>query len=48
VLNDGVFFAATRLYGLTFKERPDLPVYTPTVRDLRGASRPTARRSRSS
>lgn len=32
VLTDGVFFAATRLYGLTFKERKDLPVYEPTVR----------------
>ena len=27
VLNDGVFFAATRLYGITFKERKDIPVY---------------------
>lgn len=32
VLVDGVFFAATKLYGLTFKERHDLPVYEPTVR----------------
>jgi peptidyl-dipeptidase Dcp len=32
VLQDGVFFAAGRLYGLTFKERRDLPVYEPTVR----------------
>ena len=32
VLNDGVFFAANRLYGLTFKERKDLPVYQPDVR----------------
>jgi peptidyl-dipeptidase Dcp len=32
VLVDGVFFAATKLYGLTFKERNDLPVYEPTVR----------------
>jgi len=32
VLFDGVFFAATRLYGITFKERHDLPVYEPTVR----------------
>ena len=32
VLFDGVFFAATRLYGITFKERPDLPVYQPDVR----------------
>jgi peptidyl-dipeptidase Dcp len=29
---DGVFFAAGKLYGLTFKERHDLPVYEPTVR----------------
>ncbi len=32
VLHDGVFFAASRLYGLTFKERHDLPVYQPDVR----------------
>jgi peptidyl-dipeptidase Dcp len=32
VLRDGVFFAANRLYGLTFKERHDLPVYQPDVR----------------
>jgi peptidyl-dipeptidase Dcp len=32
VLQDGVFFAANRLYGLTFKERRDLPVYRPEVR----------------
>ena len=32
VLIDGVFFAAGRLYGLSFKERKDLPVYEPTVR----------------
>lgn len=32
VLNDGVFFAATQLYGITFKERHDLPVYHPDVR----------------
>jgi peptidyl-dipeptidase Dcp len=32
VLKDGVFFAANRLYGLTFKERHDLPVYNPDVR----------------
>jgi peptidyl-dipeptidase Dcp len=29
VLTDGVFFAATRLYGVTFHERHDLPVYQP-------------------
>src|SRR5207248_5992922 len=32
VLADGVFFAAGKLYGLTFKERHDLPVYHPDVR----------------
>jgi peptidyl-dipeptidase Dcp len=32
VLEDGVFFAANRLYGLTFKERKDIPVYQPDVR----------------
>ena len=32
VLHDGVFYAANRLYGLTFKLRTDLPVYQPDVR----------------
>ena len=32
VLRDGVFFAANKLYGITFKERHDLPVYNPDVR----------------
>ena len=32
VLQDGVFYAANQLYGLTFKERKDLPVYDPDVR----------------
>jgi len=32
VLRDGVFFAANKLYGITFKERKDLPVYHPDVR----------------
>ena len=32
VIEQGVFFAANRLYGLTFKERTDLPVYHPDVR----------------
>lgn len=32
VLQDGVFHAASRLYGLTFRERPDLPGYHPDVR----------------
>jgi peptidyl-dipeptidase Dcp len=31
VLEDGVFYAANRLYGLTFKQRSDLPVYDPSV-----------------
>ena len=31
VLEDGVFFAANKLYGLTFKKRTDLPVYHPDV-----------------
>jgi len=29
VLRDGVFFAATKLYGITFRPRPDLPKYHP-------------------
>jgi len=32
VLEDGVFYAATQLYGLTFKERHDIPVYQKDVR----------------
>ncbi|MES2758854.1 MAG: M3 family metallopeptidase [Pseudomonadota bacterium] len=32
VLTNGVFFAAGKLYGLSFKERKDLPVYDPDVR----------------
>ena len=32
VLENGVFFAANRLYGLSFEERPELPVYHPDVR----------------
>jgi peptidyl-dipeptidase Dcp len=32
VLKNGVFYAAHELYGLTFKERKDLPVYQPDVR----------------
>lgn len=32
VLINGVFHAAERLYGLTFKERPDLPTYHADVR----------------
>lgn len=32
VLENGVFYAANQLYGLTFKERHDIPVYEPDVR----------------
>jgi peptidyl-dipeptidase Dcp len=32
VLHDGVFFAATKLFGITFKERPDLVTYHPEAR----------------
>jgi peptidyl-dipeptidase Dcp len=32
VLEDGVFYAAHELYGITFKERKDIPVYQPDVR----------------
>jgi peptidyl-dipeptidase Dcp len=32
VLQDGVFYAANRMYGITFNPRPDLPVYHPDVR----------------
>jgi len=32
VLVNGVFYAAEKVYGLTFKLRPDLPVYHPDVR----------------
>ncbi len=32
VMHNGVFYAANKLYGLTFKERHDLPVYNPDVR----------------
>jgi peptidyl-dipeptidase Dcp len=32
VLHDGLFYAANKLYGLTFKERHDLPVYQEDVR----------------
>ncbi|GAN69098.1 M3 family metallopeptidase [Acetobacter orleanensis] len=31
VLQDGVFFAANRLYGITFKQRTDIPTYNPDV-----------------
>jgi peptidyl-dipeptidase Dcp len=32
VLENGVFYAATQLYGITFKERKDIPVYQADVR----------------
>lgn len=32
VLKNGVFYAANKLYGITFKERKDLPVYNKDVR----------------
>ncbi len=32
VLHDGVFRAATALYGVTFTERPDVPAYHPDAR----------------
>lgn len=32
VLENGVFYAATQLYGITFKERTDLPVYAKGMR----------------
>ncbi len=32
VLQNGVFYAATQLYGITFKERKDIPVYQKDVR----------------
>ena len=42
VLEDGVFYAANKLYGLTFERRPDLPVYNDdvwvyTVKDADGS-----------
>jgi len=32
VLENGVFFAANQLYGLTFKERKDIPTWSPDMR----------------
>ncbi|NHZ93194.1 dipeptidyl carboxypeptidase II [Massilia sp. CCM 8733] len=32
VLTNGVFYAAEKVYGITFKERKDLPVYDPDMR----------------
>ena len=32
VLEDGVFYAANQLYGLSFKERKDIPTWSPDMR----------------
>src|SRR5438270_12073565 len=32
VLTDGVFYAANQLYGLTFRERHDIPTWSPDMR----------------
>jgi peptidyl-dipeptidase Dcp len=32
VLEDGVFYAANQLYGLTFKKRKDIPTWSPDMR----------------
>ncbi|MCS3811345.1 M3 family metallopeptidase [Xanthomonas sp. 4461] len=32
VLQNGVFYAATQLYGITFKQRTDIPTYHPDVK----------------
>src|SRR5260370_40019435 len=32
VLENGVFYAANQLFGLTFQERKDIPIYQPEVR----------------
>lgn len=32
VLKNGVFYAANRVYGLTFKERNDIPTYNPDMK----------------
>ncbi|HET6784377.1 MAG TPA: peptidyl-dipeptidase Dcp [Pseudoxanthomonas sp.] len=32
VLHNGVFYAATQMYGITFKERKDIPVYNPDMK----------------
>lgn len=44
VLIDGVFFAATKLYGITFTERPDVVAYHPDVKVFE-VSTSTANRS---
>jgi len=32
VLENGVFYAATQLYGITFKQRKDIPTYNPDMK----------------
>src|SRR3569623_3384182 len=34
VLTDGVFYAANQLYGITFKERKDIPTWSPDMREF--------------
>ena len=36
VLQNGVFYAANQLYGITFKERKDIPVYAAGRARVRG------------
>src|SRR5258708_30914349 len=36
VLQDGVFFAANKLYGIAFNQRHDLPVYQPDLHVFEG------------
>ncbi len=48
VLQNGVFYAANQLYGLTFKERKDIPVYQPDVRVFEVFDAERQPRSRSS
>ena len=43
VLTDGVFYAANQLYGLTFKERKDLPTCIPTCGCSRSMTRTASR-----
>jgi peptidyl-dipeptidase Dcp len=45
VLHNGVFYAAEKLYGITFKRRTDIPVYNPDVQ-VYEVLRPTASRWR--
>src|SRR5574344_35621 len=33
-VREGIFYVANKLYGLTFKERKDLPVYEPTAQSF--------------